>query len=307
MEGNYAIISSGKGMEDIIMARAAAISFKEFRVRYHTEAACREELFRQRFPEGFVCPKCGCKEFYAIRSRNICQCRSCRRQTSVTAGTVMHRTHLPLTVWFWAIYLCATDKRGISAVQLSRTLGISYDSAWHLLERIRKAMEQRDRHYQLSGIVEMDDYYVGGPSHNGKRGRGTDKIKAVAAISKTEDGIPLFVRMKVVDDFKGKTLQQIVDQCFAEQTKVECDGYHSYRGLENIALNYNLYEAGDLHWLHTAISNFKAFLLGTYHGRCVHLQSYMDEFCFRFNRRNTANQLFSRLTRAVATSCALLC
>ena len=92
MEGNYAIISSGKGMEDIIMARAAAISFKEFRVRYHTEAACREELFRQRFPEGFVCPKCGCEEFYAIRSRNICQCRSCRRQTSVTAGTVMHRS-----------------------------------------------------------------------------------------------------------------------------------------------------------------------------------------------------------------------
>ena len=307
MEGNYAIISSGKGMEDIIMARAAAISFKEFRMRYHTEAACREELFRQRFPEGFVCPKCGCKEFYAIRSRNICQCRSCRRQTSVTAGTIMHRTHLPLTVWFWAIYLCATDKRGISAVQLSRTLGISYDSAWHLLERIRKAMEQRDRHYQLSGIVEMDDYYVGGPSHNGKRGRGTDKIKAVAAISKTEDGIPLFVRMKVVDDFKGKTLQQIVDQCFAEHTKVECDGYHSYRSLENVALKYSLYEAGDLHWLHTAISNFKAFLLGTYHGRCVHLQSYMDEFCFRFNRRNTANQLFFRLTRAVATSCTLLC
>lgn len=307
MGRKYAIISSEKGTEDVIMAKTAAISFKEFRTRYHTEDACREELFRQRFPDGFVCPKCGCKEFYIIRSRNICQCRSCRHQTSVTAGTMMHRTHLPLTVWFWAIYLCVTDKRGISAVQLSRTLGISYDSAWHLLERIRESMGQRDRHYQLSGIVEMDDYYIGGPSHNGKRGRGTDKIKAVAAISKTEDGIPLFVRMKVVDDFKGKTLQQIVDQCFAEQAKVECDGYHSYRSLENIALSYNLYEAGDLHWLHTAISNFKAFLLGTYHGRCVHLQSYMDEFCFRFNRRNTGNQLFLRLTRAVATSCALLC
>ena len=203
------------------MAKAAAISFREFRMWYHTEAACREELFRQRFPEGFVCPKCGCKEFYAIRSCNICQCRSCRRQTSVTAGTMMHRTHLPLTIWFWAIYLCATDKRGMSAVQLSRTLGISYDSDWHLSERIRKAMEQRDRHYQRSGIMEMDDYFVGGPSHNGKRGRGTDKIKAVtAAISRTEDGIPLFVRMKVVDGFKGKTLQQIVEQCFAEHITV---------------------------------------------------------------------------------------
>ena len=153
----------------------------------------------------------------------------------------------------------------------------------------------------------MDDYYVGGPSHNGKRGRGTDTSKAVAAISKTEDGIPLFVRMKVVDDLKGKTLQQIVDQYFVKQTKVECDGYRSYRSLENVTLSYKLYETGDLHWLHTVISNFKAFLMGTYHGRCVHLQSYMDEFCFRFNRRNTPNQLFFRLIRAVATSCVLLC
>ena len=211
MERKYAIASSEKETEDIIMAKAAVISFKEFRTRYHTEEGCQEELFRQRFPEGFLCPKYGCKEFYAIRNRNICQCRSCRHQTSVIAGTMMHRTHLPLTVWFWAIYLYVTDKRGISAVQLSRTLGISYDSAWYLLERIQKAMGQRDEHYLLSGIVKMDDYFVSGPSHNGKRGRGTDKIKAVAAISKTADGIPLFVRMKVVDDFKGKTLQQIVD------------------------------------------------------------------------------------------------
>lgn len=220
----------------------------------------------------------------------------------------MHRTHLPLTIWFWAIYLCVTDKRGISAVQLSRTLGVSYDSAWHLLDRIRKAMgRQRDEHYKLSSIVEMDDYFVGGPSHDGKRGRGTDKAKAVAAISKTEGGVPLFVRMKAVEDFKRETLQQIVDQYLTGQTKVECDGYQSYHGLENVEIYNSPYEVGDLHWLHTAISNFKTFLLGTYHGRCVHLQSYMDEFCFRFNRRATGDQLFSRLTRAVATSRALLC
>ena len=105
------------------MARTAEITFKEFRRRYNTEDACRAELFRLRFPNGFVCPKCGCVEYYPVHGRNIYQCRSCRHQTSVTAGTVMHRTHLPLTLWFWAIYLCATDKRGISAVQLSRTRG----------------------------------------------------------------------------------------------------------------------------------------------------------------------------------------
>lgn len=288
------------------MAKATAISFKEFCTRYNTEEACREELFCQWFPQGFVCPKCGCTEYYPIRKRKVCQCRSCRHQTSVTSGTVMHRTHLSLTIWFWAIYLCVTDKRGISAVQLSRTLEISYDSAWHLLERIRAAMGQRDANYQLSGIVEMDDCYVGGPSHNGKQGRGTNKTKVVVAVSKAKDGIPLFARMKVVEDIKRKTLQQIGDEYFDSKTKVECDSYHSYRGFEGVELNYSLSEVGCLHWLHMVISNFKAFLLGTYHRRSVHLQSYMDEFCFRFNRRNTGNQLFLRLTRAVATSCTLL-
>ena len=152
------------------MARAESITFEEFRTRFSTEESCRAELFRLRFPNGFVCPKCGCTEYYPVRGRNAFQCRACRHQTSVTAGTVMHRTHLPLTAWFWAIYLCATDKRGISAVQLSRTLGICYESAWYLLRRIRSAMRQRDEKYELSGIVEMDDGYVGGATHNGKRG-----------------------------------------------------------------------------------------------------------------------------------------
>ena len=167
----------------------------------------------------------------------------------------MHRTHLPLTIWFWAVYLCATDKRGISAVQLSRTLGICYDSAWYLLNRIRTAMGQRNEKYLLSGIVELDDGYVGGPSHNGKRGRGTDKAKIVVAVSKTENGMSLFARMKVVENVQGKTLQEIIDQYFAPQTKVECDGYRSYTNLEGVELNAKRYETNDLHWLHKAISN----------------------------------------------------
>ena len=126
------------------MARAESITFQEFRTRFGAEDACRAELFRLRFPKGFVCPKCGCTEYYPVRARNVFQCRACRHQTSVTTGTVMHRTHLPLTVWFWAIYLCATDKRGISAVQLSRTLNICYESAWYLLHRIRRSMAQID-------------------------------------------------------------------------------------------------------------------------------------------------------------------
>ena len=218
----------------------------------------------------------------------------------------MHHTRLPLTVWFCVIYLCATDKRGISAVQLSRTLGICYDSAWHLLDKIRTAMGQRDENYQFSGIIEMDDGYVGGGGHNGKRGRGTTKPKIVIALSKTENGAALFARMKVIKNAKGQTLQQIVDQYFAEGAKVECDGYRSYLNLNGVQMERKKYQAGDLHWLHKAISNLKTFLLGTHHGRCTKLQSYLDEFCFRFNRRMAGDQVFLRLTRAVATSCGVL-
>ena len=219
----------------------------------------------------------------------------------------MHRMHLPLTVWFWATYLCATDKRGISAVQLSRTLGICYESAWYLLHRIRTAMGKRDGKYELPGIIEMDDGYVGGATRNGKRGRGTDKARIVVALSKTENGAALFTRMQVVEDVTGGTLQQVVDETVAPGSKIECDGYRSYRNLSGVALDAKKYETGDLHWLHKAIGNLKAFLLGTYHGRCTQLQAYLDEFCFRFNRRNTSDQIFMRLTRAVATSCGLLC
>ena len=288
------------------MARAESITFEEFRTRFSTEEICRAELFRLRFPNGFVCPKCGCTEYYPVRGRNTFQCRACRYQTSVTAETVMHRTHLPLTAWFWAIYLCATDKRGISAVQLSRTLNICYESAWYLLHRIRRAMAQRDENYALSGIVEMDDGYVGGATHNGKRGRGTDKAKIVVALSKTENGTALFTRMQVVEDVTSKTLQQVIGKTVATGAKIECDGYRSYKNLSGVELDAKKYEPGDLHWLHKAISNLKAFLLGTYHGRCTQLQSYLDEFCFRFNRRKAGDQIFSRLARAVATSCAQL-
>ena len=236
------------------MAHAEKITFQEFRTRFSTEESCRAELFRLRFPNGFFCPKCGCTEYYPVRGRNAFQCRACRHQTSVTAGTVMHRTHLPLTVWFWAIYLCATDKRGISAVQR----------------------------------------------------RGTDKAKIVVALSKTENGAALFTRMQVVEDVTGGTLQQVVDETVTPGSKIECDGYRSYRNLTGITLDAKTYEPGDLHWLHKAISNLKAFLLGTYHGRCTQLQAYLDEFCFRFNRRKTGDQIFLRLARAVAASCAQL-
>ena len=132
-----------------------------------------------------------------------------------------------------------------------------------------------------------------------------DDLIAVGILC-TENGAALFTRMQVVEDVTGGTLQQVVDETVAPDSKIECDGYRSYRNLSGVELDAKKYEPGDLHWLHKAISNLKAFLLGTYHGRCTQLQSYLDEFCFRFNRRKTGDQIFLRLARAVAASCAQL-
>ena len=288
------------------MAKGEQITFKAFRTRFATEESCRSYLFAQRFPEGFVCPRCGCREYYVLKTRQTCQCKQCRRQTSVTAGTVMHRTHLPLTVWFWAIYLCATDKRGISAKGLAGQLGISYESAWFLLARIRRAMHERDQRYLLNGLVEMDEAYLGAPKRGKKRGRGTERGKMAVAVSKDEKGRPQFLRLQMIPDVTTATLQRVVEDHIEVGSAIECDGLRSYAGLKNVTVNAAKYETGDLVWVHTAIGNFKAFLLGTYHGSCGDYQPYLDEFCFRFNRRSNPAELFSRLSRAVASSCALL-
>ena len=286
------------------MAAAERITFADFQKRFKTEEQCQKYLFRQRFPDGFVCPSCGAKEYYPIYRRNLCQCKKCRKQTSVTAGTVMHHTHLSLVLWFWAIYLCVNDKRGISACQLSKMLEIGYESAWNLLKRIRKAMGQRDANYLLSGLMEMDEGFFGGRKP-GKRGRGTAQKKVIVALSKTsKKEIPMYLRLQEVPDLKRKTLQEFINAHVQEGSIVECDGYQAYNGLKNVAVDAKVYDcaSGDLMWLHKALSNLKAFLTGTYHGRCEQLQSYLDEYCFRFNRRRSPDQLFSRLARAVAVS-----
>ena len=288
------------------MRRQKEMSFREFRQRFQTEEACEAYLFEQRWSGGFVCPKCGGTGCYQLRGRREYVCKHCHRQSSVTVGTVLHRTHLPLTVWFWAIYLVARDKRGISAVQLSRELEISYSSAWYLLHRLRKAMGQRDQDYVLSGIVELDDAYFGAPKSNGKRGRGTEKTSALAAVSLTEQGHPRFLKIQV-SKLDAESVSAVARQTICPGSEIHSDALGSFRAALNEGYDHHFrvfdQDSGALRWVHTLISNVKSFLLGTYHGLGKkHLQSYFDEFAFRFNRRFWPEQLFPRLVRAVATS-----
>src|SRR5215510_154295 len=133
------------------MAQQESMNILEFQMRFPNENACRDHLFRIRWPNGLKCPKCGGKDFYKINTRNIYECK-CRHQVSLTAGTIMHRTHTPIRKWFWAIYLASHDKRGVSALRLEKELEISYPTAWLMLHKIRHAMGGRDSGYLLAGI-----------------------------------------------------------------------------------------------------------------------------------------------------------
>lgn len=288
------------------MATQKAISLIEFQMKYGTEDACQKHLFEIRYPEGFVCPRCGGHHYYPIQSRRLLQCKECRYQTSLTVGTVMEKTRLHLQVWFWAIYLVATDKRGCSAAQLSRQLELPYNTAWFLLHRIRKAMVDREENYVLSGIVEFDDSYFGSPTHGVKPcGRGTKRANVLVALSKTEDGKPGYLKMQLVDQAGSGSVEEFVKKHIAKGTVVQTDGLNWY--VKPLSDGY-VHDARDLKanaepdWLkaiHIVISNAKAFINGTYHGLGTkHLQAYLDEFSYRFNRRFFNQQLFNRLLYA---------
>jgi transposase-like protein len=278
--------------------------------RFDNEDACRDYLFKLRWPDGFICPVCGCREYYHITTRHKYACKNCRYQASVTAGTVMDRSHLSLRTWIWAIYLVSRDKRGYSAMQLSRVLSLPYNTAWFLLHRIRNAMTERDSRYLLKGIVELDDTYLGKTRKGGKRGRGTTKNKVIVAVSKDEDGKPQYVKMQVVADLKGKTIAKFAKNSIADGSTIQTDAYHSYRKplAEKYQHEYQVFDSDSdmLKWLHTIVSNAKAFISGTFHGLGKkHLQSYLDEYCYRFNRRRMGSIIFDRLLFAVTQSAPL--
>lgn len=291
------------------MAKQQALSFMEFKDKFNTEEACREHLFKMRWPNGYKCPKCGNETYYKISTRNHFECTSCHYQASVIVGTVMEKTHIKLEKWFWAIYFVGRDKRGCSAVLLQKELDISYKAAWFMLHRIRKAMKDRDSEYILAGIVELDDAYFGSPNEGGKRGRGTNKAKVVIGLSLDYKGHPQFLKMEVVDNLKKETIAEFVNKYVQSGSKISSDAYRSYNHLkdEGFKLEAKVFNPKEdqehLKWLHTIVSNAKAFVAGTFHGlEHKHLQRYLDEFCYRFNRRFFENELFNRIVKSCTTS-----
>ena len=287
------------------MAKIKRFPLGAFMKQFSTEAQCREYLAGLRWSSGCVCPKCGSRHAYRLANGRY-QCAECRHQVSVAAGTVLHKTHMPLTQWFLTFYFVCQDKRGISAVQLATMLETTYKTAWFMLKRIRIAMGQRDETHQLNGVIEFDDSYFGGPTAGKKRGRGTEKAKVFAALSLDELGNPRFLKMWVTPNLKQASVKKFARATFADSSVIHSDGYHSYiPTLEGFTHEYRSYDpdSGLLHWLHIVISNAKAFVLGTYHGLPKkHLQSYLDEYSFRFSHRGFDGALAEHLFLSIVLS-----
>jgi len=287
---------------------------REFRQRFSTPQACLEYLTQSRWPDGFVCPKCSGKSAWLNTTRYVFECRHCRRQTSPMAGTLMHRSHVPVQEWFWTAYLVATHTPGISAVQLQRQLGISSDTtAWHRLHRLRKGMVNENRSH-LSGLIEADETIIGGPAKR-KRGRGVTAAKhktlvigAVEVLSyedkkSTRCERASRVRLSTLDDAGEVSIRHVLTHNIDAGSTLRTDGWRGYSDAALVGYTHRVRVVRTPErahrvapHIHRVFSNLKTWLNGTHHGvEPKYLQSYLDEFVFRFNRRNTPMAAFQTL------------
>ena len=279
------------------------LTILEFQQRFATEEACRAYVFASRWPEGFICPGCAARKGGGETRRHLWICTSCGRQTSVTAGTVMHGTRLPLRTWFWAAYLVSTFHPGISAKQLQRQLGIgSHETAWAMLHKLRGAMIAPERE-PLKGEVEIDEFFLGGYEEGLKGGRQRGKkVLCGVAIEVRGHGSGR-LRLQVLPDATSASLLALAQATTTAGAIVHTDGYQSYNVLTEHGYNHRRRPkhsaAPGEHLLpraHRAISNLKAWMHGTHRGVSPdHLPAYLDEFVFRHNRRRTPMAGFQTL------------
>jgi transposase-like protein len=282
------------------MSRAA------FSKRFPDDRACAQFLFEKRWPDGFICPACGGLRGWELSSKKFTwECGECNRQTSVTAGTVMHRSKLPLTTWFMAAHLVSSHSNGISAMQLQGQLGLgSYKTAWLMLHKLRRAMVAPDRS-PLADIVEVDESEVpfrtkDDPIAGGQGRSHVGKMLVIGAVELVDGGKPGRIRLEPLTDFTAASITGFVARTVERGATVVSDGLASYRSLKehkHIAKVVGTMAAHILlPWIHRVFSNFKRWALGTYHGlRKAHLRRYMDEFVFRWNRRRFVGAAFESL------------
>ncbi len=255
--------------------------------KYQNEDDSRAYLEGLRWPDGITCPHCGSKGISRVQKYHALDCNSCRCRFSVTAGTIFQDTHLPLWKWFTAMYLMIESKKGISANQMRRTLGVSYKTAWYLCHRIRAAMN--DATEPLMGTIEVDETYVGGKTEGMGHGYKGNKALVVGAVERGGDAT-----LDVIDHADKDTLHEFIHG-HAAPDKVYTDDWPAYKGIANEAVNHGTvnhsadeWVRGDVHTnsVENVWSLLKRSIVGSYHQVSKkHLDSYLDELEWRFNNR----------------------
>jgi len=287
---------------------------RDFRRQFASEEACVQYLIQSRWPDGFSCPSCQHDVYWYLTKRKLLVCRSCRKETSPIAGTLMHRSHVPIQEWFWAAYLMTTLTPGISALQLQRQLGLgSYRTAWFMLNRLRKGMVNDSRSL-LSGIVEADETIIGGPIKN-KRGRGVTHgthnslvvgaVVVIPYVDKKGDACEKAgrLRLAIIHNADEETIGSFLNKNVEPGSVIRSDGWRGYSKTAMKGYNHDIRIVGSPErahlvapHIHRVFSNLKTWLTGTHHGvEPKYLTRYLDEFVFRFNRRQTPMAAFQTL------------
>ena len=278
----------------------------DFEDAFPTDQACFEYLFLVKWPHGYVCPNCQSMQYWRMKDHTR-RCKRCRKSTSVTAGTVFQDLRSPMRLIFQAMWYMVCEKQGISAHGIQDVLGLgSYETAWSWLHKFRRAMVRpgRDR---LSGTVEVDEVLVGGV-RVGKRGRGAEgKVLVLVAAEKKDKGIGR-IRLKLIPNASGPTLEKAIDEMVDPESNIRTDGWRGYstlskKGYTHTVLPHTEQTPGEdpTPLVDKIATLLKRWLLGTHQGRqqSSHLQYYLDEFTFRFNRRKSRSRgkLFLRLVQ----------
>ena len=289
------------------------MSLPEFMSSFGTDGQCAEALRRARWPDGFSCPRCGCSAHYVVGhgARKLFQCNECRHQTSLTAGSLLASTKLPLRTWFLAIYLISQAKTGLSALALKRHLGVSYPTAWLMHHKIVHAMAQRERSHRLEGCIQLDDAYLGGECAGGTPGRGSEnKVPFVAAVSLSRDGRPRHLKLTPVAGFTSQAIGQWARACLMPGAVVTSDGLACFAAVSEAGCTHVPVVVGqrkprelpEFTWVNTVLGNLKTSLAGALHAFdfAKYATGYLAAFAYRFNRRFDLRGLLASLIVDVA-------
>jgi transposase-like protein len=287
------------------MSNSPRFTIKDFNARYPDDNACLDEVFSRRYQKFTTCPECRkAFKYYKVSDRKCYACQSCGYQLHPLADTIFHKSSTPLKSWFYAIYLFSVSKNGVSAKELQRQLGVTYKCAWRIAKQVRQLFSD-DSQEPLGGVVEVDETYIGGKRKNSKRGRGADGKKPVVGLVEREGS----VRAVVTENVKSSTVMPLIKDNVRKGSMIMTDEFVVYKSVPKAGYSHHTVNHGAKEYVngtkHTNTiegfwSQLKRSVDGTYHAVSPkYLQTYVDEFAFRYNHRKSDVCIYDRLMEKV--------